>query len=155
MTGAGKLIGRSAHTDRKLVVVPDLVAIDLPAGPDFVTALRSAWEDGDAVLPLDQRLSRPAQEAVLDQLRPARVIGPDGEQRRRPGVPVEAGDALVMATSGTTGTAKGVILTHAAVLASARATSRAARGRPRPAPLAGLPAAQSRRGTWQSSPGAC
>jgi O-succinylbenzoic acid--CoA ligase len=60
---------------------------------------------------------------VVDQLRPARVIGPDGEQHRRRGLPVEAGDALVMATSGTTGLAKGVILTHRAVLSSARATS--------------------------------
>ena len=65
--------------------MPDLVAIDLPAGPGFVTALRAAWDRGDAVLPLDQRLSRTAQEAVLDQLRPARVIGPDGEQHRRTG----------------------------------------------------------------------
>jgi O-succinylbenzoic acid--CoA ligase len=36
---------------------------------------------------------------------------------------VEAGDALVVATSGTTGTPKGVVLTHAAVEASARATT--------------------------------
>lgn len=104
--------------------MPELVAIDLPAGPGFLTALRVAWDRGDAVLPLDQRLSPTAQEAVLNQLRPARVIGPDGAQHRRDGLPVEAGDALVMATSGTTGTAKGVILTHGAVAASADATTR-------------------------------
>jgi O-succinylbenzoic acid--CoA ligase len=39
-------------------------------------------------------------------------------------VPVEPGDALVVATSGTTGQAKGVVLTHDAVAASAEATSR-------------------------------
>src|SRR5690606_40693836 len=36
---------------------------------------------------------------------------------------LEAGDALVVATSGTTGEPKGVVLTMAAVEASARATS--------------------------------
>ncbi len=103
--------------------MPDLVAIDLPAGTGFVAALQAAWDRGDAVLPLDQRLSVTAQNAVLDQLRPARVVGPEAEQRRPGGVPVEAGDALVIATSGTTGAAKGVVLTHAAVAASAHATS--------------------------------
>ncbi len=41
------------------------------------------------------------------------------------GRPTESGDALVLATSGTTGHPKGVVLTHAAVAASAVATSRA------------------------------
>jgi O-succinylbenzoic acid--CoA ligase len=55
---------------------------------------------------------------------PSAVVGPDGELRRRPGgIPVEPGDALVVATSGTTGRPKGVVLTHEAVQASARATS--------------------------------
>ncbi len=123
MAGNGKLIGRAAHMKRKLAVVRDLVAIDLPGGPAFVTALRRAWDNGDAVLPLDQRLSKSAQQAVLDELRPAMVIGPNGHQHRPDGEPVEVGDALVMATSGTTGRAKGVILTRDAVLASAQATS--------------------------------
>ena len=38
-------------------------------------------------------------------------------------MPVEDGDALVVATSGTSGEPKGVVLTHAAIAASARATS--------------------------------
>jgi O-succinylbenzoic acid--CoA ligase len=42
----------------------------------------------------------------------------------RPDEPVAAGDALVVATSGTTGAPKGVVLTHDAVRASALATSR-------------------------------
>ncbi|HET6874831.1 MAG TPA: AMP-binding protein, partial [Acidimicrobiales bacterium] len=56
-------------------------------------------------------------------LAPAAVVDASGVSRRPGGQPVEAGDALVMATSGTTGAPKGVILTHAAVEASARATS--------------------------------
>jgi O-succinylbenzoic acid--CoA ligase len=51
------------------------------------------------------------------------VIDATGAHRRTGGVPVEPGDALVVATSGTTGAPKGVVLTHEAVAASARATS--------------------------------
>ena len=101
----------------------ELVALDLPAGPAFVDALRAIWDAGDAVLPLDRRLPGPATERLLDALRPSRVLGPDGIRPRAGGVPTEPGDALVVATSGTTGQPKGVVHTHASVTASAVATS--------------------------------
>jgi O-succinylbenzoic acid--CoA ligase len=100
----------------------ELVAVALPPGDAFVGRLRRAWEEGDAVLPIDVRLPRPAVDRLLDALQPTVVVGPDGEARR-PGRPSEDGDALVVATSGTTGQPKAAVLTHDAVLASARATS--------------------------------
>ena len=61
---------------------------------------------------------------MLDALRPGRIVSSDGEQHRLPdGLPVDAGDALVVATSGTSGEPKGVVLTHDAVIASAQSTS--------------------------------
>jgi O-succinylbenzoic acid--CoA ligase len=101
----------------------ELVALDLPAGQGFVDGLRSIWDTGNAVLPVDQRLPAPAVEALLASLRPSIIMDGDGAHPRAGGVPTETGDALVVPTSGTTGVAKGVILTHGAVRASALAVS--------------------------------
>jgi o-succinylbenzoate---CoA ligase len=112
------------HGDLRYRPVPELVALDLPGGAGFVHALRAVWEGGDAVAPLDPRLPRRAHEALLTALRPSRVLAADGEQHHvAGGEPVEEGDALVIATSGSSGRPKGVVLTHDALAASARATS--------------------------------
>jgi O-succinylbenzoic acid--CoA ligase len=71
--------------------------------------LRRIWDAGDAAFPVDQRLPPPARRDLCATM--------------RVGEPVEPGDALVVATSGSTGVPKGVVLTHDAVAASARATS--------------------------------
>jgi len=104
--------------------VPRLVALDIPGGPLFLDVLRRLLDAGEAVLPIDQRLGVGLQRALLDELRPAAVIDASGTERSLEGAwPTEPGDALVVATSGTTGKAKGVVLTMDAVRASALATS--------------------------------
>jgi O-succinylbenzoic acid--CoA ligase len=96
----------------------------MPGGPGFGEVLRRCWDEGDAVLPLDCRLPANALRRVLEALRPSVVVEEAGSSSSLSGsLPVEDGDALVVTTSGTTGKPKGVVLTHAAVEASARATS--------------------------------
>jgi O-succinylbenzoic acid--CoA ligase len=121
---AGRTLDRAPRPGRTLRPVAELVVLSLPAGPAFVAALQRVWATGDAAFPLDQRLPPPAARSVLDALAPSAVVEADGERRRLPGGrPVEDGDAVVVATSGTTGQPKGVVLTSDAVRASAEATT--------------------------------
>ena len=86
-----------------------LIVVEARGAAAFVDRVRAAWDAGDAVFPLDPRLPGPARERTI--------------AAARPDEPVEDGDALVVATSGTTGDPKAAVLTHDAVAASAQATS--------------------------------
>lgn len=86
-----------------------LVAIEA-SGERFVDELQTAWDRGDAVLPVDPRLPGRTAGELIARLRANEAVDP--------------GTALVVPTSGTTGAPKGVVLSHDAVAASATATSR-------------------------------
>jgi len=103
--------------------MPKLTALDLPGSTEFVHALQMVWERGDAVFPLDSRLPTAAQESLLKRFGAATIITEHGETTLSDGTQVEPGDALVVATSGSSGPPKGAVLTHSAIEASARATS--------------------------------
>lgn len=108
----------------------ELVAIDMAGGPAFVEAVRRAWDGGDAILPIDHRLPSPARTALLAVARPHAIVTgatePTGlHLERQPyepaAPPVAEGDALVVASSGTTGEPKLLVHTHGSVMAHAEA----------------------------------
>jgi len=104
----------------------ELIALPASGGATFVAALLAAWDGGDAVLPIDPRLPDVAVAELLVTMAPGVVIDGRGERHRQAdGRPVDEGDALVVATSGSTGAPKGVVLTHEAVAATAVAVNEA------------------------------
>jgi len=92
--------------------VRELVALDLPIGSRFIELVHGAWENGNAVAPIDQRLSDAAKDRMINTLRPTRIANRETEYHVAEGIPVEDGDALVVATSGSSGGPKAVIHTH-------------------------------------------
>ena len=101
-----------------------LVAIALPR-PAAARAVVAAWEAGEAVLPLDPEAPAPELKGILAAARPTHLLDAGGRSRLPGGEPAEAGLAVVLATSGTSGTPKVVELGADAVRWSALATSRA------------------------------
>jgi O-succinylbenzoic acid--CoA ligase len=120
----------------------DRVAIQLPPGLDFVVALHACLLAGAAAMPVDLRLSEREQAAqvreagaVIDaplRPRPPAPAGDLAAASLRPRSPAPAGDlagatrvpdaadvALVVHTSGTTGSPRPVSLTYENVLANA------------------------------------
>ena len=94
----------------------------MPGGSQFVEAVKRIWDQGDAVLPVDQRLPKSAQVTLIEQMGASLVVESSGTSLLA-GRPVESNDALVVATSGSTGTPKGVVLEHQALIANAEATN--------------------------------
>lgn len=108
---------------------PELVAVRMPPGAAFLDALDKVWNGGGAVLPLPWHAKDREVRRIIDALQPNSLVQPrqgsagaPAISRLQGGRPASNGTALVVATSGTTGTPKGVELTHAALNASTQAS---------------------------------
>lgn len=99
-----------------------LVAVRLPPGPAFLDAWDRTWSAGDALLPLPHDAPDMVVSRMVEELRPSALIVPPPGQPERTKVirlegalPVEDGAGLVVATSGSTGPPKGVVLSRDAI----------------------------------------
>lgn len=78
---------------------------------------------GPAILPLDAGLPAPRLAGLLDAFSPEAVTGPDGQTTDRSGGKrISEDTAVIIGTSGSTGEPKGVELSAAALLSSARSS---------------------------------
>ena len=96
----------------------------MPASPALVARTRAAWDCGDAVAPLDVRLDAATRLHTATAIGATSIAAADGsETALRGGRGCEDGDALVVATSGSSGTPKFVVHGHEGLAAAARASN--------------------------------
>ncbi len=101
------------------------VLVNGVAGAKALTGPLSSALDGTgpAIVPLDAGLPAPRLRRLIDAFGPEVVVGPGGEATARSGGRKTAADtAVIIGTSGSTGEPKGVELSAAALLHSARAS---------------------------------
>ena len=104
----------------------ELVAIDVPHASESINILRRVWDEGNAALIIDQRLPQSAKETLLRDIG-AHCVN-DGHVVIRlasRAEPMRDDDAIVVATSGTSGLVKGVVHTHLSLRTASYASSAA------------------------------
>ncbi|MFT5222230.1 MAG: O-succinylbenzoic acid--CoA ligase [Glaciecola sp.] len=109
----------------------DLVAIRAPTAAQFGAAWDRVHALGDAVLPLDPNAPDEHNADLLRRLRPAALLTPYPGRpdelrtiRLENAAKVPAGTDLVIATSGSTGVPKGVVISREALKAATAASVR-------------------------------
>lgn len=118
----------------------DVVASTLAPEAAWLSLVAAAWEAEAAVAPVDHRLAPAEARRLISRVRPTVLVTPEGP-RRLDGVPCDGGLALVVATSGSTGTPRLVELTREAVVAAVTSSAGVLGATPADAWLCSIPVA--------------
>jgi O-succinylbenzoic acid--CoA ligase len=84
----------------------------IAAGHELAVAAVSAWDAGEAILPINPSAPRAERERLLDQLRPTHLLEAGVRAAAPGGIPAPVDTAAIVVTSGTTAEPKGVELTR-------------------------------------------
>jgi long-chain acyl-CoA synthetase len=91
------------------------VAVELPNGPELVSAMVGVWLAGGVYVPINPRLPAPERERLWRAIHPSAGVTERGVERASGRAETYDSDvAFVMWTSGTTGTPKPIRHTHTA-----------------------------------------
>lgn len=106
---------------------PRLIAVQLPPSAAFLASTERIWDQGDVIMPLSPRLPQTPLQSLLNHFGVSELWDSSGRHVFDSGSTntLQAGDAAVMLTSGTTGTPKGVIHTHDSIWRAAEITAHA------------------------------
>ena len=96
----------------------NLVALDLLQTQTIANAIKEAWDNGDAIFVIDPRLSQAEKQKLIERIRPHTLISSTSKQYLKQSVPVMPGDALLVASSGTSGQPKVASFTFDSLKAS-------------------------------------
>jgi O-succinylbenzoic acid--CoA ligase len=109
------------------------------SGRRLAEAVITAWDAGEAIVPINPVLPAAEIDRLLAQVRPTHVVDGDRNRASAAGLPVARDTAAVVVTSGTTGEPKAVELTRSGMEVMARGYSAGLDAGPRDRWLACLP----------------
>jgi long-chain acyl-CoA synthetase len=136
--GRDELSARADATAAELhalgVVPGQAVTVQLPNGPELISALFGVWRAGCVYSPCNPRSPLAEMEGTLTQLRPAAHLDPGGLRPLADPLTHDERVALVQFTSGTTGRPKPVPLEHVTVLDMLDRVVNSIRSKPSTAP---------------------
>ncbi|MBP2390302.1 amino acid adenylation domain-containing protein [Aeromicrobium fastidiosum] len=116
---ASELWDRAIAMSRQLREVgvreADLVAVQVPRGPDVVVAMLGTWLSGAAFVPIDQSTPDERRAEILSRSGAAATIETGLAVRGLDTTKVPRDAAYVIYTSGSTGSPKGVVVGHDAL----------------------------------------